>query len=52
MNTQNKHLGDLFEDEHVDDYNTLNYLIEHVHGLRPSSLIPELTVYDEELLTQ
>lgn len=45
MNTQNKH--HLFEDEHVDDYSVLNFLLEHVKGLSPSSLTPQFVFYDE-----
>ncbi len=45
MNTQNKH--HLFEDEHVDDYSVLNFLLEHVKGLSPSSFTPEFVVYEE-----
>lgn len=45
MNIKDKH--HLFEDEHVDDYSVLNFLLEHVKGLSPSSLTPEFVLYDE-----
>lgn len=45
MNLQNKH--HLFENEHIDDYSVLNFLLQNVKGLSPSSFTPELVVYDE-----
>jgi hypothetical protein len=44
MNTQNKQ--NFFDNEHSDDYNVLNYLLEHVRGLSPSSLTPEFAFDD------
>jgi hypothetical protein len=43
----NKHQHDIFEDDHIDDYSVLNFLLEHVKGLSPSSLTPEFALYDE-----
>lgn len=43
MNPQNKHI---FDDDHADDVNVLNYLLEHVSGISPSSLTPD-PIYDE-----
>ena len=45
MNCQNKH--HLFENEHIDDYSVLNFLLQNVKGLSPSSLTLEPVVYDE-----
>lgn len=44
MNNKNKHAT--FANDHIDDYNVLNYLLEHVRGLRPSSLTPEYAFDD------
>lgn len=44
MNTQNKH--HFLEEEHLDDYSVLNYLLEHVRGISPSSLTPEYAFDD------
>ncbi len=46
MNTQHKHIHALFEDENTDDFTVLNYLLEHVRGLSPSSLTPEVAFDD------
>lgn len=43
-NNQNKHIE--FEDAHLDDFSVLNYLLEHVRGISPSSLTPELAFDD------
>lgn len=44
MNTQNKHIE--FGDEPIDDYSVLNYLLQHVRGISPSSLTPEIAFTD------
>ena len=45
-NNQHKHTNQLFDDENVDDYSVLNYLLEHVRGISPSSLTPEFAFDD------
>ena len=45
MNTQNQH--HLFENEHIDDYSVLNFLLQNVKGLSPSSFTPEFVAYEE-----
>ncbi|GEM_PF-6202692 len=42
MNTQNKQ----FLEEGTDDFSVLNYLLEHVRGISPSSLTPEYAFDD------
>lgn len=44
MNIKNQH--HLFENEHIDDYSVLNFLLQNVKGLSPSSFVPEFAVYD------
>jgi hypothetical protein len=36
-----------FEAGHVDDYSVLNFLLEHVKGLSPSSLTPEFSLIED-----
>ncbi len=43
-NNQNKHAE--FNEAHTDDFSVLNYLLEHVRGLSPSSLTPEVAFDD------
>jgi hypothetical protein len=45
MNTQNKHF---FEEESTDDFSVLNYLLEHVRGISPTSLTPEYAFNEAE----
>lgn len=37
-------------EDNSDDFSVLNYLLEHVKGIHPSSLMPELEVYDDDQL--
>lgn len=43
---QNQHVD--FTNTHSEDFSVLNYLLEHVRGLSPSSLTPEIA-YDDSL---
>ena len=43
-NTQHKHID--FAEESLDDFSVLNYLLEHVRGISPSSLTPEIAFDD------
>ena len=43
-----KHKHELFEEDHLDDYSVLNFLLEHVRGLSPSSLTPEFALIEDE----
>ena len=36
----------IFKNDHKDDFRVLNYLLEHVRGISPSSLAPEMA-FDE-----
>ena len=42
----NKHKYTNFDEGHTDDYSVLNFLLEHVKGLSPSSLTPEFVAFD------
>lgn len=35
-----------YEQNHTDDFSVLNYLIEHVKGLSPSSMVPDYALDD------
>ena len=37
-----------FEPDSNDDTNVLNYLLEHVRGLSPTSLVPEHVISDAD----
>lgn len=37
-----------FESDSHDDTNVLNYLLEHVRGLSPTSLVPEYAISDSD----
>lgn len=41
---QHKHLE--FDSTYSEDFSVLNYLLEHVRGISPSSLTPEVA-YDD-----
>ncbi len=43
----NTHKHAEFTGEHTDDVSVLNFLLEHVKGLSPSSLTHEFVPYDE-----
>ena len=42
----NKHTKIEFNTEPTDDFSVLNYLLEHVHGISPTSLAPEYAFED------
>ncbi len=46
---KHQHHHHLFEDMHIEDYSVLNFLLEHIRGLSPSSLTPALAVVDDEM---
>lgn len=45
----NKHKQISPLDDSSDDFNVLNYLLEHVRGISPSSLTPHFMLSDDEL---
>lgn len=44
----NQHTHTTFENGYSDDTTVLNFLLEHVKGLSPSSLVPEPIPYKED----
>ena len=35
------------QESHIDDQSVLNFLLQHVHGLRPVSTVDDLMVDDD-----
>lgn len=38
-----------FNDDNHDDYSVLNFLLEHVRGISPSSFSPHYALADDDL---